>query len=795
MASYLSNTSGAWDANVWDTMTNTPTLHASTNVTAGTLYSQAFDAPGLTDSATAVLVYITGLADSGGDTVTLTLQEYNGAAWNDTAATVTRNKADVTQSAWNHFRVGTPYTFTTLTAGYYRWKITQTGTSITFAADSGGSIFAYASFDDRTGFPAAGHAAWIVSDTTSDLTITITGTELCENTAGRATVLSQRTLETALYVSSNGKLAFDKSGSDRLESKGNIFFSVDSSVDADYSVAAGDLTIEMEHLSASGDYGIYVYNPKNIDVIGKAKSTTELWKTNYASGDGATGTELVTSDAVDWDVDDRIVITSTDTYNHLETKYIKTKVDASTYTLADTPGGAESALSYTHLTTAHIINEERNIKVTAKNTSYGYYFNNLSTGDRANNVWQWIQFTYPGGTVGSRRGVQLTSSGSTDITFDYNVCIDPVNWWGLSTSSSKATKTFTGLIQDGGDWFYMGAPNTTYEDPVVLRARKIGFDVLVTSNVTINNGISNGNNYMGASYWGGGLINSNGFTCYNTDFQANRNASMSLNVCSDVRFLNCTVGNVASDNVNVYGAFDVTNQALFQDCLFDTGITLYSNHNDLNSGSEVKFHAIDQVDNVNRWYMSGGIWNMTGAGLTDTTTLTAGSFCLGGTVEDVTEGLWWEFLIPAKVGETSYANGLAQKNASMAASDALVELFMPGSVVADSTYYLPYDSDINDWSVAALYLGTTDDFAKVRVTAKSVTSGAKFYVDSIFNGTDELNGIDLWHEGKPAGIMLVQAGDPIAVWQVPTSALTMSGTIGKYVATKLLSVAKFLGLK
>jgi hypothetical protein len=86
MAYRVSNTTGnASSTTLWDTVTNVPTLHASTNVTinnAGTpSFTAGYTAPNTVNTATGVLVYINARGTAG--TLTVTLQESTV----DTAAT------------------------------------------------------------------------------------------------------------------------------------------------------------------------------------------------------------------------------------------------------------------------------------------------------------------------------------------------------------------------------------------------------------------------------------------------------------------------------------------------------------------------------------------------------------------------------------------------------------------------------------------------------------------------------------------------------------------------------------
>jgi hypothetical protein len=76
----------------FDTVVNTPTMHATTNISiSGTLrYTAPFTAPNTTNKVTGMLLYIVTLP---GTTITVTLQENSI----DTAATVTLN---TTASKW-----------------------------------------------------------------------------------------------------------------------------------------------------------------------------------------------------------------------------------------------------------------------------------------------------------------------------------------------------------------------------------------------------------------------------------------------------------------------------------------------------------------------------------------------------------------------------------------------------------------------------------------------------------------------------------------------------------------------
>ena len=88
-------------------------------------------------------------------------------------------------------------------------------------------------------------------------------------------------------------------------------------------------------------------------------------RTLFVSGLGTAASPMITADPVDWVVNDRVVVlaTSNNANNFLETeeRYIKTKNSTTSYVLSSTAGGVETALVYTHLTTARIYNVQRNV--------------------------------------------------------------------------------------------------------------------------------------------------------------------------------------------------------------------------------------------------------------------------------------------------------------------------------------------------------------------------------------------------------------------------------------------------
>ena len=324
---------------------NTPTLHATTNVTVGAskIYSATFTAPNTSNYAYGAWICVITIAGTTGYSITIGLQE-NGAdaspACNSTVAC-----ADIGVTGWHWFKFGTPYKFTSTTPGYYRLYAVRSGSGTTspqLAYDSGGANFAYACIYNAPTTPAATDDLWIGGDnSTGTRTMTYSTTTANVGSGTDTTGQSRRTLGMALWITNGGLLKADTTASTTLTVKGNPLVSGSAANPGELrrgSATSGGYptnqvsTFLYNENGVGGNYGLETYDYGKATDYGEPK----LGPSTYVSGTGTVGNPLITAAAIGVANDIcAIMPTSNDTYNSQETEMftIATKNSSTSYVI------------------------------------------------------------------------------------------------------------------------------------------------------------------------------------------------------------------------------------------------------------------------------------------------------------------------------------------------------------------------------------------------------------------------------------------------------------------------------
>ena len=830
----------------WDTITNTPTIHASTNITIGSssYYSATFTAPNTSNFSTGVIIYCATSTVTAG-TVRAYLQQ-NSAGWVDVASSVSITSTTISPYGFYYFRWSTPFQFTATTAGYYRIKMTGSfiSGSLTFAADSGGSNFAYLHSDDRHVTPAlATDDIWICGANGTVNTITVDGTSGGVGTGAStgtvfsnyyntgAQTLDSRQLTNAVNIGEDGILNWDNTANSTLTVRGNMNIYPQGTWQMNGSADSTKLLKYVFDLtgctSATGGYGIGKTRGGICSLQGAPKSSTSLWKTTVSSGVGTAANPLITTDAVDWEVGDEILFPAssdrTTMYNESEYRFIITKNSSSSYVLSATAGGAESGItSAYHTYTTYALNLTRNVLITSINGSglIGNYFIShdlvTSTCD-----WDWVRWENSGSASSTGAGSVVTT-GKEGLTFGMNSdavhdskyvvvyapcvrglwmsgpCIagyDTVGWITCKTTSSNnyggsAVNYFGGKLQTHTDMWcvdlYNGAWYSVSQSCTFLRC----FIIACNKYDGFNRG----------GFVGYGEINNTYQEC---EGHCNMRAGFTTWGLTLNKYIDCQSGTKGRNRkgatavdyqVIANGSGTATGFAYFHNALFDRLLTPDTLATDtfgfgpyMLAGSEIKFNDYNGTIGDNTWFTRFG-----SARTTTTNARTASSKCVEISPVNSTDGFTYDFLILARANTAVQALGFVKKHSVAVGSVATVSLFLPGSTVADYTQTMPDDSNWNPFVVYANYTGSVDLFARVEINIKA-TSGL-FLVDDIFNGTNNITALDASFEAKPSPVMFEQLGDAAAVWAVPTNILTTTGTTGKKLVDDL-TTGKFIALK
>jgi len=825
----------------WDTVTNTPTLHASTNLTTLTTqsYSAAYTAPNTTNAATggAVMMSSNGSYSSGDTTLTLTLQEYNGATWADTAATstITTNTTSkaFTVGSWIYFRFGSAYTFTTTSAGYYRLKIVR-GTvtnAPTLRMDSGGSNFAFMATDNRLGAIASTDDLLVLGINYATTAVTWDGTQSIGSGLGALTQqTSSFTLSCALYIGAYGVVTADTVADVTTTCKGHLITAWGSTFNIGSSGTpypeARQFTWQFNP-TTTGDFGFRTYNG-NLNFYGYPKSSTTTWQTVYSSGVGTAADPLIVSDSVDWVVGDEIVVLASSNnatnYNEIEYRFIKTKNSATSYVLSSTVGGAESALVYTH-TSARIANIKRNILFTTTNSTKSSYalFSNAAVTNSPNNgtmIFNWMSFSTFGYSSTPTGAEGVSFDATSTFSLDYCV-IRNSRYCGLWGQNNKKIVTINGLIIIGNATatyclYGQSLGNKTFNDLWCIDNTNQGISSYGSTNI-FNRAIVNGCRKSASTGVGGVSLTLTTATTFNdSEINACGVGVWASNTASEIVFNDCLIGTNGYNALCDIGLSNIYLTCLFNNCTFGSTTFIPSdvtrNYMTLVAGSELRFHKKQTTDNLHFWYSSYGGAYATGAGLADTLVRTPGSLNVKIAPEDSTYGFSWVFLVPANINQVCSFSGFFLKNVAMGTDVCTVSLFLPGNPITgtpDATATLS-DNVSNAWtgsavqavSLSAYYTGTVDGFAAVVINAKSTTAGAYLYCADFYNSGDSstlydrLAGLTIWEKGKPSPIItqLSLGGIAPAVWGVSMNGLTTTGTTGKKLKDSL-TTGKFLALK
>lgn len=791
---------------------------ADEEVTSSFKYSPTFTAPNTSNASTHACWFMdnstsVSTADPPSDsTFELNLEEFDGATWTQVAAAefdwsdlettnISRTQID---NAYNIVLVkwATPYTFTTTTSNYYRIGIREktviAGSVRLYIKENSNGYMLYG-VDDRTGLPAATDDLIITGPVNeSQIVATYTaGTYSIGSDSFGTYTNSQGYFNSGIEVFDNAKLVFDdSSGNITLNIDGHLGFrgcsNVNFEIGTEGSPITNTVTLNFDTTSTYRRIAQRVYDGMVTDIHGTLPAT--ILFDVVSGGAGTTADPLITTQSVDWSVGDEVgFLPGTNDFNNYtqsEKKFIRTKNSSTSYTLADTSGGAESGLTYSH-DNAHVYNLTRNIVITASNIASGRYVEWEIAGSSIADQSQTLRI----------ENFRHNAPGSGGITIDFRyfnassyfrnfVTYQSQSGTSIQASNGNANILFNTI--DGQFDYGAGSSLSTYAisfqsgDTMTLKNGvytnyRLAFNqVFRVSNVTIDNVIIGG---AGVSSSAGGitfegdvstarLINSEIYACrYGVELDGNfRNSQI----------INCELGTRYKFPNGVL--IDLNNVAewTFTDCNFDPLSTAPNLANRPNQpGGIYAYHRYNQEANNHIYTTSDGEARSTGSGLSDTTIRGTDSLALR--IEPSSGKTFrQQFKVPAFANKAVSVFGYARRNSAMT-STITMELFLPNNLTATPDVTTTLGTATDEWilfSLVADYQSSENNQADVIISVPYDQPGGYLYLDDFLNGTNTFTGLDAWNLGRPPAILFADATDPSAPWGVSTQSFA-SGTTGE----------------
>lgn len=767
-----------FDGTNWDTaLLGTESIStANINLTTSFQASIAQTAPNTTNKITGVFFFCAGVPSTGD--IEIEVRESGVSKVSGICSNADLNLG------WNYLRFTTPYQFTTTAAGAYVAYIRKTLANSGVVARSATGVLSVLlmTYDTATTLGTSDVPYWMgFHDSGMTPKVhNLTGTTNEWGNYGDRTITSAttRTLNTAV-VGNGASVILDKTADCKVKSNGSIMVTRGGLFDYD-SGASNITTVEFDCATADGDHG-FIIPSSGIggQVLGRGRTVTVA--KNYISGAGTAASPVVLDGIHALAVNDEVIFGWGADYSQNEIRYVKSIPSANQVVLSLTPAGAEAALVYTHAPNMPVANLTRSAIVKSTTNTRGFWlFNNQTAG--AVSDFGFCRFEYSN----CLSGKALNPNSTTDAVNVNGMVVynnsasgrSSINWGGSVQETIQDvillnTKGSNYSAQSG--FAFGGSSKKTvrriyhYAEPGSTTCCAALSIPATTTSCTFEDIYSSGANAGNSAAGYAVGVYGSGNTIKNLVIDGARQQAILLDAGQKNTFINNSLAQVASNTVDISITSGVLLSAFFDSCSFGSP-TLIENYLSALDGTEITFQNMDSDTSKHRWYTNKGSFWSAGAGQTDTTVRTPGSLSLAIKPENGTDGDSWEFLIPAVPESQCGIFGYGYRNATFSSGTFKVELFLPGSTVADASK--TFDTDTGEWlpfNISAFYSNPDDSrYAKVVVTAVSSTAGAYAFIDDLYDaGTgNKIAGLDLWHEGKPSKIMLAADYSAIAaqVW-------------------------------
>lgn len=784
---------GDWNsASSWADAVNTPTIHASTNLTINTtgIFTQAFTAVAA-DDIVGLVVY--PVASWSGKTITFTLQ----ANTVDTATTVAITGSNVNLAQPLFVKLTTPYTKTIGVS--YRFKIQTNTSTCTVAQSTTSGQVAAMLLSPASSAPASSDSVYYCCpNANTDIAVTITDTSaVCGNNSvasGSGTFASSNRYWDMAIQGSGGvnnvaELLFTPSADTQLEIRNSVWIADNAKVTQKPS--AGYTSKVSPNSGTLPDKTIY-FNFQTgslYDIQGVGLSTPENWKSKLVSGLGTAASPVAVTPGTgsEWSVGDLLVFAPTDdtstNYNNTEYRYIISKPTDDTLVLSDTAGGSELALANTH-TGGYVFNNNagKNVKWrTTDNTAWSVGLLNTEATN-SNSIFRWAEVTNMYSNGGAAKGGFYITAGQPLVEYislsrpDYSPLFQLFRQFVGNTQAEgnviKGLFAFGGTTNAQDGVISFDCVNGTYEDCWVIDTTKIG--IYVGGNVsTLNNCGWIACNKGGLGLWAGLATNTAAITLNDCEGHANRLHGIIFYTSTPDLYASRYLSGTKGAN----GAFATTHPSnpLYLTALFEN-VNKYSSEaylvsNAMVGQSQVVLSNINGVTYENAKITRNGEAHVTGPSLADTMAPVIGSYAYR---HDplTSEGMKYRYTQVASPGANFLTYGKIWGNSAFVSDGATsirVDLYMPGQVegvdTPTDTVTMTKTTDKTSanaqFNLTGFYSGSIPNDATIVITVKNpnLTPSAYVYIGDLLNANNDMTKFKVMYQGQPSLRMPETAGE------------------------------------
>jgi hypothetical protein len=569
------------------------------------------------------------------------------------------------------------------------------------------------------------------------------------------TVSSTLNVRGQLIIKNNGEIDYGKS-TDAISSTYNAILKLNGKATTPSNAEFG-LVVD-----AGGKFFFY-----------GATSTTNTTLTSTLS---AGSNFMQVADSTGWQIGAEVAImTST-------TSATQTEVVLVTSILGNTVSFFPNA-SYTHSSGISVGYFGQNVLITSVNSTIPTYVqikcNNTNSADEAEIGYTLIK-NMGAGSSSSKFGFQLISGNNTNLI-----------WKSFSNVAFKNSKGYTCLdminqaqpIEVSDCAFYNTVGYSLY-----FRSGSTG----TFSNIVIYRGNTNGINSAYSQGGAGVVINDSifgGISGYNVAFGAgcgfifNRCRFLTATACylgfgTAHTFNNCIFGTASAPLYRWFScATNAVTSATCNDCTFITPSNLEV-YNTVNTNDQ--FYL--RISNKNIDPLEQTIYTNAGEIHRDNSTYKTGVASVRFDPITATKALFFDLKIFAPSDQPVVVSGYLRKNSSYGSSN-LPYVKLHGLGITEDTYTM---TDIDDtwvqFKVQATQTTGTDGMLTLTTYAQSSGSGASAWIDNVVAYAPEaVNSGDFgyWSNAQPVEAILANFVSALDVWNVLTSELTLTGSIGK----------------